>query len=85
MSIDSVFALKEFHEKLQLPFHLISDANRVISRSLGILLPEVAGIKEVTSRAVIFIDPSRQICWNYGGDLNIPDINQVINELNELI
>ncbi|MBO8171610.1 MAG: redoxin domain-containing protein [Bacillaceae bacterium] len=85
MSIDSVFALTAFREKLQLPFHLISDANREVSRSLNILLDEVAGIREVASRSVVLIEPDGRIKWRYGGDLTIPDIDDVKKEIDKLI
>lgn len=85
MSIDSVFALTAFREKLQLPFHLLSDANRELSRSINILLDEVAGIRDVTSRSVILIEPDSSIRWRYGGDLTIPDIDYVMKDINNLI
>lgn len=80
LGIDSIFALKSFREQLQLPFHLLSDANRDASRSLDILLPEVEGIKQVPSLSVIYFDRLRHM-QRWGNGLAQPDYTRIIEGL----
>ncbi|NGQ96586.1 redoxin domain-containing protein [Brevibacillus sp. SYP-B805] len=77
MSIDSIYALSAFREQLQLPFHLLSDANRDASRCLELLLPEVAGIRQVPAMSVIYFDHLRRVRrWGHG--LAQPDHAQIL-------
>ncbi|WP_134684926.1 redoxin domain-containing protein [Brevibacillus migulae] len=80
LGIDSIFALKSFREKLQLPFHLLSDANREVSRSLEILLPEVEGIKQVPSLSVVYFDRLRHM-RRWGNGLIQPEYAQIVDVL----
>ena len=80
LGIDSIFALKSFREKLQLPFHLLSDANRKVSRCLDILLPEVEGIEQVPSLSVVYFDRLRHI-RRWGNGLNHPDYARIVDGL----
>ncbi|WP_051968041.1 redoxin domain-containing protein [Brevibacillus thermoruber] len=80
LSVENVFTLKALREKLHLPYHLYSDANREVSRSLGILLPEVAGVRDVTDCSVLFVDRLRHIRrWTYGG--GVSDFERIQREL----
>lgn len=58
-----MYSQKPFAEKLGLPFPILSDANRDLGRALGFLLPEVAGIREVYTRAVLVLDPQATVRW----------------------
>lgn len=80
LGIDSIFALKSFHQQLQLPFPLLSDANRDASKSLDILLPEVEGIKQVPSLSVLYFDPLRHV-RRWGNGLTQPDYEQIMDVL----
>lgn len=81
LSIDSKFSQKAFADQLQLTFPLVSDANREVSATLGTLLPEVAGIKQVNMRAALVIDSAMTLRWKFGVDASIlPDVAQVLAE-----
>lgn len=86
VSIDSVYSQKGWVEKLGgLPFPLASDANRELGRTLGFLLPEVAGIREVYFRSVCLLDAAGTIRWKWGVDTRTqPDIPQVLAEVEKV-
>lgn len=79
LSIDHRFAQKAFATKLNLQFPCVEDPNRTISRTLGMLLPEVAGIHEVNRRGVLVINKSGVVQWRFGVDAATqPDLDQVL-------
>lgn len=80
LSIDSIFALKSFRDQLELPFPLLSDANRDASRCLELLLPEVEGIKQVPALSVIYFDRMRHM-RRWGNGLTPPDYELIIELL----
>jgi peroxiredoxin len=82
LSIDSMYALRIFREQLQLPFHLLSDANRDASRCLELLLPEVAGIRQVPALSVIYFDHLRRV-RRWGNGITQPDHTQILHVLRE--
>ena len=57
ISVDSPFTLAKFKEENQLNFPLLSDFNKVVSRSYHALYEEfVAGMKGVSKRAAFVVD-----------------------------
>ncbi|MBI4277150.1 MAG: peroxiredoxin [Armatimonadetes bacterium] len=70
ISVDSPFALKMFAEQYSLNFPLMSDFNREAIRAYGVVLPEfVAGMKEVSQRAVFVLDKDGVVRWKWVADV----------------
>jgi len=59
ISVDSTATLKEFRAKWKLPFDLVSDFRRDVSRAYGVLNEE----KFYSNRAYILIDRSGVVRW----------------------
>lgn len=55
ISIDSPFVAERFRRDEGLPFPLLSDFNRDVSRAYGVLYDDFYGLKDVTKRAVLVI------------------------------
>lgn len=71
ISVDSLYALKEFKQQKGYNFPLLSDFNKETSRSYGALHEEFAyGMKGVAKRSVFVIDPAGMI--RYKEILDIP-------------
>ena len=61
ISVDSTATLKEFRAKWQMPFELLSDFKRTVSRQYGVLNEE----KFYSNRAYILIDKQGVIRWSW--------------------
>lgn len=86
LSIDHRFAQKAFAEKLNLHFPLVEDPNRTVSRTLGTLLTEVAGIHEVNRRGVLTLDKTGIVRYRFGVDAATqPDVEQVLTAVTEVL
>jgi len=86
LSIDHKFAQKAFAEKLELNFPLVADPNREVSRTLGTLLPEVAGIKEVNVRTVLIVSPELEVRWTFGVDVSTqPNVGEVLEQTKKIL
>jgi len=55
ISVDSPFVTERFRRDQRLPFPLLSDFNRDVSRAYGVLYDEFYGLKDVAKRAVFVI------------------------------
>jgi peroxiredoxin len=56
ISVDSFFALKAWADQQQLDFPLLSDFNRDVIRTYGVVNPDMIGLKDIARRAVFVID-----------------------------
>jgi glutaredoxin-dependent peroxiredoxin len=56
VSTDTFFALKAFADQQQLNFPLLSDYNKDVIRSYGVVNPDMIGLKDIAKRAVFVID-----------------------------
>lgn len=65
ISVDSPFALKAFAEQNGLTFSLLSDANREAIRAFGLTWPDLAGVREVSNRAVIVLDGAGNVVYRW--------------------
>ncbi len=65
ISVDSPFALKAFGEQNGLTFSLLSDANREAIRAFGLTWPDLAGVREVSNRAVIVLDGAGNVVYRW--------------------
>jgi peroxiredoxin len=63
ISVDPPFVLKEFAAKYSLPFVLLSDYDRQVSRQYGVLFENLAGLEgyHTSNRAVFILDGSGTI------------------------
>ncbi len=63
VSLDSVESHKSFAQDLKLPFPLLSDSNKELSKQLGVL--NGFGAFSFTSRETFLIDPQGTIVYHY--------------------
>ena len=69
VSVDSPFALNEFREKLDLPFDLISDAEKEIVEAYDITMDfDELGVYDVAKRSVFVIDSDGEITYAWVSD-----------------
>ncbi|MCB1657948.1 MAG: peroxiredoxin [Pseudomonadales bacterium] len=63
VSLDSVESHKKFAQDLQLPFTLLSDSQKTLSKALGVL--QGFGAFSFASRETFLIDPQGNIVYHY--------------------
>jgi peroxiredoxin len=56
ISTDTFFALKAWSEQQRFNFPLLSDYNKEVIRSYGVVNPNMIGLKDIAKRAVFVID-----------------------------
>ena len=56
VSTDTFFALKAWADQQRLDFPLLSDYNKDVIRSYGVVNPDMIGLKDIAKRAVFVID-----------------------------
>lgn len=88
ISVDSMFTLEKFREEQKLPFDLLSDFNKDVSKKYQSLYDEfpVFGLKGVTKRSAFVIDRKGTI--QYAEILadpgKVPDFNKIKETLEKL-
>jgi glutaredoxin-dependent peroxiredoxin len=58
VSVDTFFSLKAWADQQKLTFPLLSDFNKEVIRSYGVVNPDMIGLKDIARRAVFVIDRS---------------------------
>jgi peroxiredoxin len=58
VSVDTFFAQKAWADQHKLNFPLLSDFNKDVIRSYGVVNPDMIGLKDISKRAVFVIDRS---------------------------
>ena len=86
ISVNSRFSLKAFAEQQNLNFNLLSDFNKEVSGSLGILYEDFLGMKGVSKRSVFVVDKDRTIAYKWVTDNagESPDLSEVREALGKL-
>jgi len=56
ISTDTFFALKAWDDQQKLGFPLLSDYNKDVIRSYGVVNPDMIGLKDISKRATFVID-----------------------------
>jgi peroxiredoxin len=56
VSVDTFFAQKAWADQHKLNFPLLSDFNKDVIRSYGVVNPDMIGLKDISKRAVFVID-----------------------------
>jgi peroxiredoxin Q/BCP len=64
ISVDAVASHKEFAEKHSLPFTLLADSDKAVTRSYGVLKTYM-GVMEMARRDTFIIDPQGRIAKHY--------------------
>ncbi|WP_136687823.1 redoxin domain-containing protein [Halorhabdus amylolytica] len=69
ISVDSPFALNEFRDKLELPFDLISDAEKEIVEDYDLTMDfDELGVYDVAKRSVFIVDGDGEITYAWVSD-----------------
>lgn len=86
ISVDSPFSLKEFKNKYNLNFTLLSDFNKEAIKAYDVVLPDLLGLKELAKRAVFILDKDGVVRYKWVSDdpRVEPDYEEVIKKANEL-
>lgn len=79
IGVDSPYAQKAWSKELGLKFPLISDFNKEVSTSYGVLHEELAGLKGVSKRSVFILDNDGKIQYKWVSEdpTRLPDIDQI--------
>ena len=83
ISVDSFFTLKAFKQMNNIPFPLLSDFNKIVSKEYGILNNDFYGMVGVAKRSAFVIDQDMKIIHREVMDDagNMPDFNAIHNAL----
>lgn len=86
ISVDSRFSLKAFAEQQSLNFSLLSDFNKEVSGSLGILYEDFLGMKGVAKRSVFVVKPDSTVAYkwvtdNAGERPNLEEVREALGNL----
>lgn len=83
ISVDSPHALRVFAEQQELNFPLLSDFNKTVSSSLGILYEDFHGFHGVAKRSVFVVRPDQTVAYQWVTDnaKDRPDLSEVKNAL----
>lgn len=86
VSVDSPFSLNVFIQQNGLTFPLLSDFNREISRSFGVLHEELMGLREIAKRSVFVLDAKGVVRYRWVSDDpgQMPDFEEIRSALGEL-
>lgn len=86
ISVDSRFSLKAFAEQQSLNFSLLSDFNKEVAGSLGILYQDFLGMKGVAKRSVFVVKPDSTVAYKWVTDNagDRPDLGEVREALGKL-
>lgn len=68
ISVDSPFVVRRFRQDLDLPFPILSDFNRTVSRRYGTLYEEYFGLEGVSKRSAFVVDPDGTVAYAWVSD-----------------
>ncbi len=63
ISVDSPFVTDKFRQDLGIPFDILSDFNKDVSRQYGALYEDLMGLKGVGKRAAFVVDASGKVVY----------------------
>ena len=61
--VDSPFVTDKFRQELGVPFEILSDFNKEVSRTYGALFENLMGLKGVGKRAAFVVDASGKVVY----------------------
>lgn len=65
LSVDSPFVTARFREEEGIPFPVLSDFNREVSETYGVLYEELLGLHEVAKRSVFVIGTDGKVVYRW--------------------
>lgn len=65
ISVDSPFVTERFRIEEGIPFPMLSDFNRDVSREYGVLCEELMGLRGVSKRAAFVIGPDGRVVYDW--------------------
>ena len=68
ISVDSPIANDKWRADLDLPFPLLSDMNREVTRAWDLLHEDLKGVKDIARRAVFVIGPDGTVVYDWVGE-----------------
>lgn len=86
ISVDSMWSHKAFAQSLNIVFPLLSDFNKEISRSYGVLYEDLRGLRGISKRSIFVIDKEGIVRYRWvseepGREPNYVEIQQVLKSL----
>ena len=86
VSVDSHYCHAAFAARLKLEFPLLSDFNREIVGAYAGFYDSIEGMRGVSRRAIIVVDPSGTVRWTWSTDNpgEVPDIEPVREAVQEI-
>lgn len=70
ISVDSPFVTRRFREEHGLPFPVLSDFNRDVSRRWGTLYEEYFGLEGVSKRAAFVVAPDGTVAYDWVSEVD---------------
>ncbi len=86
ISVDSIFSHKAFAEKFDIPFPLLSDFNKDVSKNYGAFHEEILGLKGIAKRSAFIIDREGIVRYRWVSDDpgTLPDVQAIQQEIKKL-
>ena len=86
VSTDTFFALKAWGDQHKLTFPLLSDYNKEVIRTYGVVNPDMIGLKDIAKRSVFVIDRSgvvrhREVLDDARNEPNYDKVKQALASL----
>lgn len=86
ISVDSMWSHKAFAQSLDIKFPLLSDFNKEISRSYGVLYEDLRGLRGISKRSIFVVDKEGIIRYRWvteepGREPNYAEIQQFLKSL----
>ena len=86
VSTEPVEALCTFADEENIPYILLSDFDRQVSKAYGTLVDRIAGLTMVTCAGLFVIDTKGRIAykWIHDEQSPVPDADQIVDLISEL-
>ena len=83
ISVDSLYSLREFKRRNNLPYPLLSDFNKEVSRQFGVLDDDYFGMKGVSKRSAFIINQDMVVEYAeiLNDDSQLPDFKAILKVL----
>ncbi len=86
ISTDTFFALKAWDEQQRLGFPLLSDYNKEVINTYGVVNPDMIGLKNIAKRAVFVVDGSgviryREVLEDARNEPDYTRLNEALGQL----
>ncbi|MHA2423535.1 MAG: redoxin domain-containing protein [Candidatus Thorarchaeota archaeon] len=83
ISVDGIFSHAAFKKANELQFSLLSDWEKTTIRKYGIVLPDLAGMKEVAKRSVFVVNRDGKIVFTWVSD--DPGVQPPFDEIKQAV